>query len=70
MGSTPPNCKFSGLLRYKHSKGSKGLQFFMYAQRAIQTLGSFAVTLILETTPSSQRGRGKMMWDLWVEGSN
>jgi hypothetical protein len=34
MGYAPPNCKFSGLLRYKHSKGPKGLQFFIYTQRA------------------------------------
>jgi hypothetical protein len=34
MGSAPPDCKFSGLLRYKHSRGPKGLQFFIYTQRA------------------------------------
>ena len=34
MGSAPPNCKLSGLLRYMCSKGPKGLQFFIYTQRA------------------------------------
>jgi len=37
-GIAPPNCKFSGLLRYNCSKGPKGLQFFTYTQRANSVL--------------------------------
>jgi hypothetical protein len=57
------------------AKDLKGFNFLCPPKEQILALGSIAATLILEilifqTTPPSQRGRGQMIWYLWMEGNN
>jgi hypothetical protein len=37
MGSTPPNCKLSGLLRYIHSK-EKGSNFYLHPNSDLRVI--------------------------------
>ena len=75
MGSAPPTVNSMDSSDISAAKDLKGSNFLCAPKEPIQSLGSFAASLIMEiliiqTTPSSQRGRRQMMRDLWGEGNN